>query len=109
MKYVGLATPELHIARVRERVARGGHDIPEDKIRQRFVSSRANLIRLLPALTSLDLYDNSAHSPPGVGRLPRLQLLLRTERGRLAWMADRDAIPEWARPIAASALTQPRM
>jgi predicted ABC-type ATPase len=34
--YVGLSTPELHIARVRARVLRGGHDIPEEKIRERF-------------------------------------------------------------------------
>lgn len=108
MQFVGLATPEMHLARVRERVARGGHDIPEDKIRQRFLSSRTNLIRLMPALTSLDLYDNSRHSPPGVGPLPRLQLLLRTAHGRLTWMAPRDAIPEWARPIAAAAMLGPR-
>ncbi len=34
--YVGLASPELHIARVRSRVAAGGHDIPEAKIRERY-------------------------------------------------------------------------
>ena len=28
MWFVGLSSPELHIARVRVRVARGGHDIP---------------------------------------------------------------------------------
>src|SRR3954469_1966896 len=40
--YVGLATPELHVARVRARVTRGGHDIPEDVIRRRFEHSRMN-------------------------------------------------------------------
>src|SRR6185503_10353107 len=30
--YAGLATPELHVARVRSRVRRGGHDIPEPDI-----------------------------------------------------------------------------
>lgn len=35
MWYVGLATADLHISRVKARVARGGHDIPSDKIRER--------------------------------------------------------------------------
>ena len=42
--YVGLASVDLHIARVRARVARGGHDIPEGKIRERFARSILNLI-----------------------------------------------------------------
>ena len=46
--YVGLSSPELHLARVRARVAKGGHDIPEAQVRARYDSSRLNLIRLLP-------------------------------------------------------------
>jgi len=34
--YVGLESPELHIARVRARARRGGHDIPEARIRIAF-------------------------------------------------------------------------
>ena len=47
--YVGLSSPELHVARVRARVAKGGHDIPEARIRERYDAGRLNLIRLLPA------------------------------------------------------------
>jgi predicted ABC-type ATPase len=36
VRYVGLDSVDLHIARVRAGVARGGHDIPEGKIRERF-------------------------------------------------------------------------
>ena len=49
--YVGLENVELHSARVRARVAAGGHDIPEAKIRARSDQSRLNLIPLLPELT----------------------------------------------------------
>jgi predicted ABC-type ATPase len=45
MWFVGLSSPELHMARVRARVARGGHDIPEEKIRERYDRSRINLIQ----------------------------------------------------------------
>ncbi len=56
--YVGLSSPELHIARVRSRVEKGGHDIPEERIRDRYDRGRLNLIRLLPRLTELRVYDN---------------------------------------------------
>jgi len=42
---VGLSSVELHIARVRARVEKGGHPIPKQKIRERFDRSRLNLIR----------------------------------------------------------------
>src|SRR5262245_53361530 len=46
--YVALATPELHIERVRARVARDGHDVAEHEIRSRYDASRLHLIQLLP-------------------------------------------------------------
>jgi predicted ABC-type ATPase len=55
ISYVGLEGVDLHIARVRARVALGGHDVPEERIRQRYDSSRANLVRLLPRLTEGDV------------------------------------------------------
>jgi predicted ABC-type ATPase len=42
--YVGLTNAELHIARVHARVKRGGHDIPEERIRERYTRSVFNLI-----------------------------------------------------------------
>ena len=54
--YVGLASPELHIARVQARVSRGGHDIPVRDIHRRYEHSRLNLIALLPHLTTLHVY-----------------------------------------------------
>jgi predicted ABC-type ATPase len=62
--YVGLASPELHIHRVHERVARGGHDIPGQKIRDRWNSSRQNLIRLLSHLAEIAVWDNSIPAAP---------------------------------------------
>src|SRR5688572_18354280 len=65
--YVGLSSPELHIARVRSRVARGGHDVPDTKIRERYDRSRLNLIHLMPKLTELRVYDNSQEADPHAG------------------------------------------
>jgi len=58
--YCGLQSPEMHLARVQLRVSQGGHDIPKEKILERWQTSRANLIALLPFLTELSLFDNSA-------------------------------------------------
>ena len=103
--YVGLATPELHIARVRARVARGGHDIPENIIRQRFEHSRINLIRLLPQLTELRLFDNSTDADPATGTAPTPLLVLHIVEGKIAAMCDLARVPAWAKPIVAAAVT----
>ncbi|MBY0264947.1 MAG: zeta toxin family protein [Burkholderiales bacterium] len=102
--YTGLTTPELHIARVRARVARGGHDIPEETIRRRFDHSRLNLITLLPHLASLRVYDNSTEADPAAGKAPRPRLVLHMEGGRIRNPQDLPRVPEWARSIAAAAM-----
>lgn len=102
--YVGLATPELHIQRVRERVARGGHDIPEDLIRDRWTSSRENLVRLIPHTTELALYDNSAEAVPERGEKPVPQRLLWVQEKAIVEIAAPAKIPVWAQPIMAAAL-----
>jgi predicted ABC-type ATPase len=102
--YVGLASPELHLARVQQRVKGGGHDIPEADIRRRWRHSRINLVRLLPVLTELRVYDNSAAADPAAGEAPRPVLVLHVDHGDLVGPPDLKATPAWARPIVAAAL-----
>ena len=102
--YVGLATPDLHIARVRSRVAAGGHDIPEATIRERFNTSRLNLVSLLPELTELRVYDNSVEGDPREGVAPQPRLLLHMKGGKIVNSCDLTLTPDWAKPIVAMAL-----
>ncbi|HEY1263833.1 MAG TPA: zeta toxin family protein [Terriglobales bacterium] len=102
--YVGLDSVERHVARVRSRVARGGHDIPEERIRERYLQSRLNLIRLLPRLTELLLFDNSFEADPHTGAVPKLKLLLHVIRGKARQSCNLIEVPEWAKPIFAAAL-----
>jgi len=102
--YVGLNSPELHIERVRSRVARGGHDIPETRIRERYNNSRLNLIRLLPRLTELLLYDNSYEADPRSGIAPELKFILHFAAGKIVRSCDLPLTPEWAKPILAAAV-----
>ena len=101
--YVGLESLALHIARVRARVRKGGHDIPEADIRRRYDASRLNLIHLMPALAALRVYDNSAEADPAKGRAPRPRLVLHLEKGRIVRPLDLSATPPWAKAIVAAA------
>jgi predicted ABC-type ATPase len=102
--YAGLASPALHISRVRARVARGGHNIPEAVIRRRFEHSRLNLIQLMPSLIALRVYDNSAPADPASGKAPAPVLVLHMERGKIMNAKDLGHAPNWAKPIAAAAM-----
>ena len=102
--HVGLASAELHIARVRARVAKGGHDIPEALIRDRYDRSRLNLIRLLPRLTELRVYDNSEEADPDASATPQPKPILHMTRGEIVSSCDLAATPGWAKPILAAAM-----
>jgi len=102
--YTGLSSPELHIERVRARVARGGHDIPDADIRRRYSRGRENLIRLLPRLTELRVYDNSQEADPHEGVAPKPRLVLHLDRGRIMNAGDLPNTPEWAKAIVAAAM-----
>ena len=106
VSYIGLATPELHLRRVASRVAAGGHDIPEPKIRERYTTSRENLIRLMPHLASLRVYDNSAEVDPKRKRAPAPMLLLQVSAGKVLYHAPLARIPFWAKPILGVALAR---
>ena len=68
--FLGLGSPELHLERMLRRGDRGGHDIPEKKIRERWRGSRENLIRLLPNIDHLRVDDNPHEADPAAGIAP---------------------------------------
>jgi predicted ABC-type ATPase len=58
--YYWLSSAELAITRVAERVAAGGHHIPDATVRQRYGRSVRNLFELYrPVCTGWRVYDNS--------------------------------------------------
>jgi predicted ABC-type ATPase len=105
--YAGLASAEQHLARIRARVRRGGHDIPEADVRRRYRHSRLNLVYLLPLLTSLRVYNNSVEADPADGHRPAPTLVLELRRGLILNRGDLAGAPEWAKPIVAAALKLP--
>ena len=106
MWFCGLDSPERHIARVRARVARGGHHIEESKIRARCESSIRNLIDLLPHLAVLGVYDNSEEAGAD-DVVPTPRLVLQVEDGDVLHPVDADDLartPTWAMPVVERAL-----
>ena len=58
LHYVSLRTADQALLRIRNRVALGGHDIPEANVRRRFARSHANLPPAILRATEVLLYDN---------------------------------------------------
>lgn len=87
LHYVRTASARQSLDRVRQRVARGGHDVPEADLRRRFVRSKANLPLAMNLADRCWLYDNS-----GVEVRPRIVATL----SQAAAILD-PAAPDWAR------------
>ena len=64
LTFLSLPSPEIAIARVAERVRQGGHSVPDDVVRRRFLAGWSNLERVYQALVDTwVLYDNSGPEP----------------------------------------------
>ena len=62
--FLRLATPEIAIERVAQRVTEGGHDVPEAVIRRRFGAGWRNFEVLYKGLVDdWAVYDNSGNAP----------------------------------------------
>lgn len=73
--FLWLPSVELAIQRVKDRVRRGGHSVPEDDIRRRFDRGLRNLlIDYNDSVDTWTLFDNSGSQP---------RLIARTDGGRI--------------------------
>lgn len=97
--YVATDDPDINIARVRYRVSRGGHDVPTDKIKERYFRS---LDLLLPAIRNTNrayVWDNSGQGAP------RSFLAEITEGAELELKSD--LIPAWFQHAVLGKITLP--
>lgn len=103
--YAGLSSVDLHLKRVAARVKKGGHPIPESDIRRRWIGSHLNLIKLLPHIANLRVFDNSAEKDPDRGEAPEPKLVLAVTNRAITFPgpADMKDTPEWAKPIVVAA------
>ena len=58
--FLSLPSADLAIARVADRVRRGGHHVPDGVVRRRFVAGLRNLFSVyMPAVDAWNVYDNA--------------------------------------------------
>lgn len=60
--YVTTNSYEINIARVAQRVQKGGHNVPSDKVRDRYYRSLKLLPELIKTSDEIQIYDNSIPS-----------------------------------------------
>ncbi len=99
--YVGLDSVDLHLRRVRERVARGGHDIAEEAIRRRYEDSRKNLMWFIGTAATVRVWDNSVHSQDG--RPTGAREVFTVRGGRLKASQKVESVPAWTTALVARA------
>ena len=99
VSFVGVATADLTVARVGQRIREGGHPVPPEKIRSRYANLRANVLASVTRVDRMTVIDNSTQ-----GRALRDVLLF--ERGERVWQAKslpgwvRDMFADWVEPCA---------
>ncbi|WP_299507467.1 zeta toxin family protein [uncultured Roseobacter sp.] len=94
--HVGVAHPDLSVARVTERVREGGHAVPEEKIRGRY-DRNGPLIRQAVLLSDVGhVFDNSALNEPP-------KRVLSFKNGQVSFVLSH--VPRWVQDIYAKDLT----
>jgi len=83
--YVGVENVDILADRIVQRVANGGHFVPEDDVRRRFERSMANLPRAIRRARDVEIYDNT--NPQ------ETRLVLQIDEGRVT-LHTRD-VPSW--------------
>ena len=81
--YVCLDGPERSIQRVRERVAEGGHHVPDEDVRRRYGRSLQNLTAALRLADNAIVYDNSEGEP---------HKALEASHGSITWRGSSEPI-----------------
>ena len=88
--HIGLASADLAVARVQERVKEGGHTVPEDKIRARFERNRPLIREAVLMADHASVYDASALNQPPM-------LLLNLQSGSVEFSAVE--LPPWCQAL----------
>ena len=85
LNYIGVENPEIAKERVKIRVSKGGHGIPEQDIEKRYYESLQNLNKVITLCDEVNIYDNSY----------MFKDIVYYRNGDLIWKDN--AIPSWAK------------
>ncbi|ADW69632.1 zeta toxin family protein [Granulicella tundricola] len=88
--FIGTASVDINLKRVKARVAKGGHDVPEEDQRRRYPRTLANMKRLLPQADLAVVLDNSTEKGH--------TLVAFGHAGYMHWI---EPVPSWAAHLCA--------
>ena len=88
--FIGLGHADLSQNRVALRVSQGGHDVPDEKLLNRYPRSLANLARAIRTLPEVRVYDNSDLRHP-------YRHLGTFQTGQQSFLAE--DLPDWFRGV----------
>ncbi len=86
--FIGIDDSAMAVKRVKSRVKRGGHSVPEEKIVARYLRNLDNLERAIVLLPRVTIYDNSSYETP-------FRLLGEFRSGEV-FQKTMERIPVWA-------------
>ena len=87
MNYIGLENSEIAKERVRLRVSKGGHGIPDQVIEKRYIESLLNLKDAINICDEVNIYDNTN----------KFIQLINIKNGKVIWKDN--IMPKWANII----------
>lgn len=93
--FVATESPDINIKRVRNRVKKGGHNVPNDKIIERYHRSLSLLAEVIPHTYRSYIFDNSGQS---------YRLISEIEQGHEILLKDSN-VPNWFRTYVLDKLT----
>ena len=79
--YIATEDPTINISRIRHRVMKGGHHVPEDKVISRYERSLDLLIQAIQFANRSYIFDNSTHEQIWVAEITNGEILeLKTDK-----------------------------
>jgi len=86
--FIHLESVQLNQARVSQRVSEGGHDVPEDKVKNRIPRTLKNIKKVIPLCDTCYFLDNSLLDNP-------FQQIVEMDNGQV--FVKVEFLPEWAK------------
>lgn len=76
--------PLINISRIENRVEKGGHPVPEEKVIKRYISTLSNLLPALRVVDKAYIFDNSTQA---------MRLFAQVKNGAIEIVDDK--VPRW--------------
>lgn len=89
MNYIGVDSPEIAKERVRIRVSKGGHGIPDKDIERRYYDSLNNLKEVIALCDEINIYDNTE----------MFREIIDFQKSKIVWVDSK--IPTWSMELLA--------